>query len=171
MKQIKWFSRKFDFAFDQNIFPSIIERLRGTPIRLEATLSRIEATHTSIKLDGQWSILENIGHLLDLEPLWQGRLEDILSHKEELRHADLENTRTDQANHNARTAGDLIQEFTEIRSAIVGQLETLTEEEVYQFALHPRLKKPMRTMDLFLFVAEHDDHHLARITEMNRLLS
>jgi hypothetical protein len=24
----------------------------------------------------------------------------------------------------------------------------------------------MRTMDLFLFVAEHDDHHLARITEM-----
>ncbi len=24
----------------------------------------------------------------------------------------------------------------------------------------------MRTMDLYLFVAEHDDHHLARITEL-----
>jgi hypothetical protein len=28
----------------------------------------------------------------------------------------------------------------------------------------------MRTMDLFLFVAEHDDHHLARITELARLI-
>lgn len=28
----------------------------------------------------------------------------------------------------------------------------------------------MRTMDLFLFVAEHDDHHLARITELMEIL-
>ena len=35
MKQIKWFERKFDFSFEQNIFPSIIERLEGTPILLE----------------------------------------------------------------------------------------------------------------------------------------
>jgi hypothetical protein len=37
-------------------------------------------------------------------------------------------------------------------------------------ALHPRLKTPMRIIDLFLFVAEHDDHHLARITELARLI-
>jgi hypothetical protein len=29
----------------------------------------------------------------------------------------------------------------------------------------------MRTLDLFLFVAEHDDHHLARITELVKLIS
>jgi len=28
----------------------------------------------------------------------------------------------------------------------------------------------MRTMDLFLFVAEHDDHHLARVTELVKIL-
>ena len=28
----------------------------------------------------------------------------------------------------------------------------------------------MRTIDLFIFVAEHDDHHLARITEIVRTL-
>jgi len=37
---------------------------------------------------------------------------------------------------------------------------------VFKSALHPRLKTPMRTMDLFLFVAEHDDHHLAKISEI-----
>ena len=42
----------------------------------------------------------------------------------------------------------------------------MKEQGVYKTALDPRLKKPMRTMDLFLFVAEHDDHHLARITKI-----
>jgi hypothetical protein len=32
--------------------------------------------------------------------------------------------------------------------------------------LHPRLKQPMRLVDHLYFVAEHDDHHLARIWEM-----
>jgi hypothetical protein len=31
---------------------------------------------------------------------------------------------------------------------------------------HPRLKTPMRLADHLYFVAEHDDHHLARIWEL-----
>jgi hypothetical protein len=31
---------------------------------------------------------------------------------------------------------------------------------------HPRLKTPMRLVDHLFFVAEHDDHHLARIWEL-----
>jgi hypothetical protein len=32
--------------------------------------------------------------------------------------------------------------------------------------LHPRLKQPMRLVDHLFFVAEHDDHHLAKIWEL-----
>ena len=32
--------------------------------------------------------------------------------------------------------------------------------------LHPRLQQPMRLVDHLCFVAEHDDHHLARIWEL-----
>jgi hypothetical protein len=39
-----------------------------------------------------------------------------------------------------------------------------------KFSLHPRLQQPMRLMDSFHFVAEYDDHHLARITEIVRNL-
>ena len=35
-------------------------------------------------------------------------------------------------------------------------------------ARHPRLKKEMRVLDLAFFIAEHDDHHLARISELIR---
>ncbi len=34
MQQTKWITRKFTFDHQENIFPSIIERLEGTPIRL-----------------------------------------------------------------------------------------------------------------------------------------
>ena len=57
-----------------------------------------------------------------------------------------------------------------MRSETIKRLRKLNEIAIYQTALHPRLKQPMRTMDLFLFVAEHDDHHLARITEIKTTL-
>ena len=41
MKQVKWFDRDFQFKSDQNIFPSIIERLWGTPVRLEEKIKMV----------------------------------------------------------------------------------------------------------------------------------
>ncbi len=166
MQQIKWFERKFDFSFQQNIFPSIIERLDGIFIRLKTKIERIPPELLEVKPGGKWSIKENIGHLIDLEPLWQGRLDDILANKEYLRSTDLENKKTDIAQHNKTDINNLLSQFQDLRKIILDKLIKLKEQEVYKTALHPRLKKPMRTMDLFLFVAEHDDHHLARITEI-----
>jgi uncharacterized damage-inducible protein DinB len=171
MKQTKWFDRKFNFAENQNIFPSIIERLSGTPLRLTDKISRIPVEHLTAKIKGSWSILENIGHLIDLEALWQGRLEDILNNATDLRPTDLQNRKTDLANHNGREVESLLNEFSEIRNVTLYKLQVLTEADVFKSALHPRLKTQMKTMDLFLFVAEHDDHHLARITEINKILS
>lgn len=170
MKQINWFERRFEFASDQNIFPSLIERLIGTPIRIEEKLKGIDKRFYSIKAGNKWSILEHIGHLSDLETLWQDRLDDILQRREELRPADLSNIKTDQANHNARGVEELVNEFKVLREITIDKLEALTEEHIFLSALHPRLKTPMRTMDLFLFVAEHDDHHLAKMSEINKVL-
>ncbi len=169
MKKVKWFERSFNFSTDQNIFPSIIERLRGTPARLEERFKSIPTSILEIKPDNTWSIKENLGHLTDLEPLWQGRLEDIIKGETELRPTDLANRKTDLADHNSKPLDVLLHNFRQIRAQTVLMLEGLDEETIFRSALHPRLKTPMRTMDLFLFVAEHDDHHLARITELYKL--
>ncbi|WP_103071627.1 DinB family protein [Aquimarina sediminis] len=171
MKQIKWFDRKFDFSFTQNIFPSIIERLKGTSLRLEHKIAQTPSDQLCVKPEGTWSIQENIGHLIDLEPIWQGRLEDILNDEKYLRAADLENNKTNFARHNDKEVNDLIKEFVSIRALTLSKLEKVSEKEIFKYVLHPRLETPMRTMDLFLFVAEHDDHHLARINELNALLT
>jgi uncharacterized damage-inducible protein DinB len=168
MQQEKWFDRTFDFSANQNIFPSIIERLAGTPARLEERFLSIPDNITTIPVDNTWTIKENVGHLTDLEPLWQGRLQDILQGEKELRPTDLQNRKTTEANHNAVPIETLLKDFRKIRKQTVELLQALNEEQIFRSALHPRLKTPMRTMDLFLFVAEHDDHHLARITELVR---
>src|SRR5579872_6134264 len=170
-QQTKWFERKFDFSSELNIFPSIIERLSGAPVRLEEKIQFISEDVLNAKLNGSWSIKENIGHLIDLEPLWMGRLEDILNKVIYLRVADLTNSKTDLANHNNRNVPDLLNEFQTVRDRSVQRLAQLTENEIYQSALHPRLKTPMRTMDHFLFVAEHDDHHLVSIDKIIQTLN
>jgi uncharacterized damage-inducible protein DinB len=171
MKQVKWFERKFDFDFTQNIFPSIIERLSGTPARLEEKFKSIPEAIMSIRHEGGWTIKENAGHLTDLEPIFLGRFEDIKNGEPELRIADLQNTKTNLANHNDKPVAELLSEFRRIREQTIISIEDIDEETVFKSAIHPRLKTPMRTMDLFLFVAEHDDHHLARITELVKILS
>ncbi|HEY6977376.1 MAG TPA: DinB family protein [Chitinophagaceae bacterium] len=169
MEQVKWFDRSFNFNIEQNIFPSIIERLAGTPARLEEKFKTIPSAFLTLRFNNTWSIKENLGHLVDLEPLWQGRLQDILSDKAELRPADLQNKKTYLANHNDKQLEELLTSFRQIRTETIIALENIDESAVFKSAFHPRLKTPMRTIDLFLFVAEHDDHHLARITELSRI--
>lgn len=169
MKQVNWFDRTFDFHSSQQIFPSIMERLAGTPARLEEKCKTISPATLIKRVENTWTIKENIGHLGDLEPLWQGRLEDILSGKKELRPTDLQNAATSEANHDAVALEELLFRFRQVRKTTVEMLERVGEEQVFMSALHPRLQTPMRLIDLFVFVADHDDHHLARITELTKL--
>jgi len=168
MEQVKWFDRSFDFDKTQNIFPEILERLSGTPARLEEKIKSVNPAFLARKEGNAWSIKENIGHLSDLEPLWQQRLSDIIGGRPELSPTDLLNKKTDEAHHNEVPLEKLLHRFRELRRETMVRLEGIDEATVFRSALHPRLKTPMRTMDLFLFVAEHDDHHLAIITALSK---
>jgi len=170
MKQVKWFDRTFDFNIAENVFPSILERLEGTPIRIEEKCRTIPVDFLSVRIDNAWSIKENIGHLADLEALWQGRLEDIVNEHPEMRAADLQNNKTELANHNGQALAELEKAFRQLRLQTLTMLEKINANDFSKSSFHPRLKKPMRIIDHFLFVAEHDDHHLARITELVKIL-
>lgn len=162
-----WFERKFDFNFPVSLFPVITERLRGTVPRLQAMIQHIPDEKLGHKKDGKWSAKEIIGHLADLEELWLGRVEDFLDKKETLRAADLANTKTTMANHNARSAEQLIQTFATTRNKLLERVQSFDIHTASLSALHPRLQKPMRLVDALFFAAEHDDHEL---TKMRALL-
>lgn len=159
-----WFEREFNFDFPVTVFPSIIERLRGTPARLEEMISSLSPHMLTTQIDNGWSIQENVGHLLDLESLHEGRLDDFLAYEKVLRSADLQNRKTKEANHNGSQIKSLLNSFRSARLNFVKRLEELDDNTISRTAIHPRLNKPMRVIDMALFTAEHDDHHLATIT-------
>lgn len=165
MKRTKWVERRFDFGgVPVGVFPCVLERLRGTPARLEELVRGLTEDALTARQDGAWSVKEQVGHLFDLDELHEGRLEDYGERREVLRAADMENRKTHEANHNAAPVAALLASFRAARARFVSRLEEMDEEAVAHTALHPRLRQPMRVIDMALFVAEHDDHHLASIT-------
>lgn len=166
MSPMDWFERKFSFDLPLWMTSNLVERLRGTPARVEERMQGIHAKQLVQQQNSKWSIQEQVGHLLDLEPLWLGRVDDILGGAEEMRVADLENKKTHRANHNTRPLIFLLSEFRNQRLALIERIETLPESSFGLTSRHPRLKQPMRLIDLLFFTAEHDDHHLAVISRL-----
>jgi uncharacterized damage-inducible protein DinB len=168
MQRRIWFERTFGLGIPTEAFPDILERLRGTPLRLEERTSLVSGVLLTRRHEGRWSIQEHVGHLVDLEALWAGRIDDFENNQDSLRPADLENRATWDAEHNIRVLKDLLGDFSRLRTAMIDRCESMGERELARTALHPRLQQPMTVVDLLFFVAEHDDHHLASITELIR---
>ena len=96
-----WIARTFTLDFPAAKFPDLLERVRGTPARIEARVCDL-STDVLTRQDGKgWSIQENIGHLLDLGYLPLRRIEQILAGEGELIAADMTNRKTNEAAHNA----------------------------------------------------------------------
>ena len=168
---MRWTERKFDFNLSEALFPVVVERLRGTPARLEDRVRGLPPDLLTRRDGDAWSIQEQIGHLLDLDEMHTGRLDDFLAGAEVLRAADMTNRKTWEAHHNERPVEELLADFRRERLRFVARLEEWDPDLVSLTALHPRLGKPMRVLDMAFFTAEHDDHHLTEITKLIRRLS
>jgi uncharacterized damage-inducible protein DinB len=163
-----WFERRFEFTFPVEHYPNLCVRLRGTPARLEEILRGVGRETLIAKPGDKWSVQEHVGHLADLEPLWAVRVEDFLEDGDKLTAADLGNRQTQEANHNARELPSILAEFRAARLRLLDRVGSFDPGNFGRTKLHPRLQQPMRLVDHLYFVAEHDDHHLARIWEMLR---
>ena len=170
-KHLKWTDRTFQFTFPVEVYPEMIERVRGTPARLEDRVKSI-APEILTRRDGdRWSIQENAGHLLDLESLFRQRLDEYLAGAETLHAADMSNRKTYEAGHNSVPVAAILRDFRKQRMKIVARLDDLDAEIFARSAFHPRLAVQMRLVDMIFFQAEHDDYHLARISELARLFA
>ncbi|HSQ25280.1 MAG TPA: DinB family protein [Pyrinomonadaceae bacterium] len=171
IEQTRWLKRQFSFELPLGMYPNVLERVRGTPARLE-DLTRGLSSEVLTRRDGdKWSIQEHAGHLLDLEDLGMKRLDDFEAGRDRLIAADMANRKTYESNHNANTIENILADFRKERMDFVRRLDSYDEDLVQRAALHPRLQMKIRVIDLVFFIAEHDDHHLARISELKRLFA
>jgi len=169
MTKWPWIERTFAFDFPATKWPDLLERVRGTPARIEERIRGLPDEILAQRFNNQgWSIKENIGHLTDLGYLPKRRIEQILSGETTLIAADMTNEATHKADHNSTPLSKLLSDFRADRAELVAAFERLNEYDWEKSAMHPRLKTPMRIVDIACFDAEHDDYHLGRIGELIR---
>ena len=170
MQRIRpWLERDFPFDTPEWMFPHVVERVRGGPARLEDALRDVSKAALTYRKGNAWSIQEEAGHLLDIEPLMSERLEQLISGAQVLRAWDGTNQATWNAQHNTKVLADILLAFRQSRQSLARRFDALPEEMIERTAHYPRLNRPMRVIDLAEFVAEHDDYHLARISAAKRI--
>lgn len=162
---VPWLSRTFNFEFPVSLYPNILARVCGAPPRLEDAIRGLSREELTEKRGGKWSIQENAGHLLDEEDLFWRRLQEYQAGAERLTQAPYESV---ELKHNDQQVGTILRGFRAARGRQVELLATFRPDDFARTAWHARLKLQMRLVDHLLFIAEHDDHHLARIWALRR---
>src|SRR5215203_2009924 len=119
MPRIKWTDRRFNFDFPAGLYPEMIERVRGTPARLEDLFTGLSHETLTSQADGRWSMQENAGHLLDLESLVSQRIDEYVAGNTTLHAADMSNRRTYDADHNDVPVDSILKAFRTARLGIV----------------------------------------------------
>jgi hypothetical protein len=61
-----------------------------------------------------------------------------------------------------------MQVFVRERQRLLETIYAFDSNTLGLLSVHPRLQQPMRLVDSLYFVAEHDDHHIARISGLLR---
>lgn len=165
MKKLEWFERKFTFGLPIGMLPFYIERLQGTISRIESKVTGVSDEVLSEKLNGKWSVKQNIGHLAEVDEIANKRLEEMIMGITPMSPAVFE-----PRDYNQKPVEDVINYLRRTRIANVRRYSVLSADELGRSSLHPRLKVQMTPVDLAWFDAEHDDHHLLRISEIIDLL-
>ena len=167
MKSLKWFERKFTFGFSDGMLPFFLERLEGTLARLEYKISGVSEETLSNRLDEKWSVKENIAHLAEVDAIALTRIDEMIQGLSPMSPAVIQPSK----DYNVLPIADVLSFFSKNRMKNLQRYKILTESDVRKSSLHPRLNVQMTPVDLAWFDAEHDDHHLVRISEILETLS
>lgn len=161
VRLIPWIERQWKFNLPIGAFPSVLERLRGTPARAADLVAGASDASLSHRPARKWSVKEHLGHLNDMHALDVRRVDEFNARADTLSAADMSNTKTHEAGHSAASMDRILATFRRDRRDLIATLELLSEADVAVTAMHPRLKMRIRLIDWAQFVSEHDDHHLA----------
>ena len=166
MKKLEWFERKFEFGLPVGMLPFYIERLQGTITRMEAKVIGVSEDILSDKLDGKWSVKQNIGHLAEVDEIAERRINEMITGVPTMSPAVFEPGK----DYNQQSVHEVLAYFLRNRTKNIERYNELDQDDLEKSSLHPRLRLRMTPVDLAWFDAEHDDHHLVRINEIIKTL-
>lgn len=166
----RWADRTFRFGHPTWMVLEFAERLWGTVPRLRALLEDVPNELMTHQVEGAWSMLQNAGHLGDVEELWLQRVEDLRAGRAAHSPARPDRFADLARGHQERTLDQTLQYVSERRAPFLEILVNADEALRAATAFHERLGTSMNLVDMAQFAAEHDDHHISRIRALRATL-
>ena len=74
--------------------PVLLERVQGTTVRLSNMLSCQPVEKLHLRVDGKWSAIEHLGHLLTLQDRFYNRVDDFEQRRSKLCDINLQDQAT-----------------------------------------------------------------------------
>ena len=161
IERIPWFERKFTFGLPAGMLAFYLERLSGTAVRMEEKVKGLPDELLSQKFEGKWSVKQNIGHLAEVDRISNKRIDEMVSGADMLSPAVFE-----PQDYNPWPIEKVIAFFRDARKSNLDRYKRLSANQLSLASTHPRLKLKMNPVDLAFFDAEHDDHHLLKISDI-----
>ena len=142
----------------------IIDTLASQPTRLNDLLTAMPEEKGSFSYaDGKWSIKELLGHLIDGERMFAYRLLRISRGDETPIEGFEQDGYIENAYSNARSFGDILEEFSLLRRANMIFFKNLTDDAWARVGTANNVKISVRA--LVYIMAGHVEHHLAILRE------
>lgn len=163
MKPIPWSERQLPVGKGPEEWPVLLERMQGTPHRLAVLFRHQPIERLVLRMQEGWSPLEHVAHLLHLDQRFQERVDDFVQRRPRLCAIELHDQERVLRSQRERMPGDLIEEFRLSRLHLVRRLRALDDAVLRHRAAHPCRGIAMGPVDMALWIAEHDDHHLATV--------
>ena len=169
MRLTPWNERTLPFGKGLEELHVLVERALGTPARLVHLTAHEPQERLSLRRSGCWSVKEHIGHLLYLDECMDGRVEDIMARRPTLCSIELsEQDRMLDLQRN-RDLGDLLEEFRIRRNYLMHRVMNMDPGAIRHRSMHPCRRMAMTVVDMVMYLAEHDDHHLAQMRSILRM--
>ncbi len=161
MKRLDWFQRSFEFGQKPEMFPFLLERLDGAIARIEKKVRGKSNELLSTRFHDKWSIKQNIGHLAEVTQISTRRIDEMCEGVTTLSPAVFE-----PQDYNPWPIERVLELFETTRQETLRKFRTLNEKQLTLGSMHPRLAVRLTPVDLAYFDAEHDDHHLLKISDI-----
>lgn len=112
--------------------------------------------------EGEWSAVENVGHLIDIDALMMGRVGQMIARDNpQLQPLDVDEA-VRRGDYQQKHAPFLLATFAERRAALVEEWRYIMPANLTRAGVHPT-RGPMTIADIIALVARHDLMHRDQI--------
>jgi hypothetical protein len=147
---------------DEAQFKAHVDALAAFPEELKGQLASL--TDAALRFrpsPDEWSIVEIVGHMTDVDAIWPGRVRQMLStDNPQLQRANNDVVR--QRDYQNKQIGFLLTTLAERRAEFVELLRMLRPAQLTRPGVHPT-RGPITVADAPVALADHDRGHSAQI--------